>query len=85
MGPCDGVPSLHMTALTAILMNLALWRCGQSAGLAPCRPGLKSGWGDYSLPSATNGVRSGMACREVIRGVPVKPYEGPPSRDPIDG
>ena len=31
--------------------NLALWHCGQGAGLVPHSPGFKSSWGDCSLSS----------------------------------
>ena len=42
-------------ALTAMPSSLALCRCGQSVCLAPCRPGFKSRWGDYALPSLQYG------------------------------
>src|SRR4029434_3602396 len=32
-------------------LSRALWCGGQSACLAPCRPGFESGWGDHALPS----------------------------------
>ena len=51
---CDDVSDRHyrwVCALTAMPSSLALWCCGQSACLAPCRPGFESRWGDHALPS----------------------------------
>ena len=34
--------------------TIAYHQAWLSAGLTPCRPGFKAGWGDFSLPSLHN-------------------------------
>ena len=74
-----GVPSLHMSMcfdcqqawLFGVVVRVHVWHpvdLGSSLG------------GMTTLSFATNGVRNGMACHEVIGGVAVKLYEGPPGR-----
>ena len=55
-------------ALTAMPLSLALWHCGQSAGLAPCRPGLESGRGDYALPSLHSPLGTSVAALYAADG-----------------
>ena len=47
----DRVRSLRMSMCSECHTNLALWHCGQGAGLVPHSPGFKSSWGDCSLSS----------------------------------